>query len=168
VDFDLFFTRTSPQLVRLCFLVTLDREAGADAAQEAMTRAWREWDRIGAESSDPGAWTRTVALNLCRNRWRRLARQARLAPRAYTLESRADDLPDVDLRRALRRLPVRQREAVVLHYWEDLSVAACAAAMGVSSGSVKQHLYRARDRLAAELGAATADMEVETHERRAS
>ena len=162
MDFDLFFDRTSAQLIRLCFLVTLDREAGADAAQEALTRAWRHWDRVGAEGSDPGAWTRTVALNLCRNRWRRLARQARLAPRAYSLQSRADDLPDVDLQRALRRLPVRQREAVVLRYWGDLSVAACATAMRVSSGSVKQHLSRARVRLAAELGAAPADMEVET------
>jgi RNA polymerase sigma-70 factor (ECF subfamily) len=162
MDFDLFFARTSPELIRLCFLVTLDREAGADAAQEALARAWRHWDQIGAEGSDPGAWTRTVALNLCRNRWRRLARQARLVPRVYMLETRPDELPDVDLQRALRRLPVRQREAVVLRYWGDLSVAACAAAMRVSSGSVKQHLSRARDRLAADLGANPTDMEVET------
>jgi RNA polymerase sigma factor (sigma-70 family) len=161
MDFARFFDRTAPRLVRLCFLATLDREAAADAAQEALARAWREWERIGADGSDPGAWTRTVALNLCRNRWRRLARQARLVPRVYTLDSRSDDLPDVDLRRALRRLPVRQREAVVLHYWADLGVDACAAAMGVSSGSVKQHLFRARARLAAELGAPTPDLEVE-------
>jgi RNA polymerase sigma factor (sigma-70 family) len=161
MDFDTFFDRTAPGLIRLCFLVTLDREAAADAAQEALTRAWRDWDRVGADGSDPGAWTRTVALNLCRNRWRRLARRSRLAAQAYVVEARADDLPDVDLHRALGRLAARQRAAVILHYWEDLSVEACAAAMGVSPGSVKQHLARARRRLAVELGTTTADLEVE-------
>jgi RNA polymerase sigma factor (sigma-70 family) len=162
MEFVEFFERTAPGLVRLCFLATRDREAAADAAQEALSRAWRDWSRVGAASSDPAAWTRTVALNLCRNRWRRLARQARLAPRAYTVDSRPDDLPDVDLQRAPRRLPVRQREAVVLHYWADLGVDACATAMGVSPGSVKQHLSRARRHLAAELGASSLDLEVET------
>jgi RNA polymerase sigma-70 factor (ECF subfamily) len=103
-----------------------------------------------------------VALNLCRSRWRNLARQARLTPRAWTVASHADDLPDVDLQRALRRLPVRQREAVILHYWADLDVTACAVAMGVSAGAVKRHLSRARERLATELGSPTDDVEVET------
>jgi RNA polymerase sigma-70 factor, ECF subfamily len=162
MEFAVFFERSAPRLVRLCFLTTLDREAAADAAQEALGRAWRDWGRVGADSSDPAAWTRTVALNLCRNRWRRLARQARLAPRAYTVDSRSDDLPDIDLQRALGRLPVRQREAVVLHYWADLGVEVCATAMGVSPGSVKQHLSRARQRLAAELGEPSPELEVES------
>jgi RNA polymerase sigma-70 factor (ECF subfamily) len=162
MEFAEFFEQTAPGLVRLCFLTTLDREAAADAAQEAMSRAWRDWHRVGADSSDPAAWTRTVALNLCRNRWRRVASQARLVPRAYTVDGRSDDLPDVDLQRALRRLPVRQREAVVLHYWADLGVEACATAMGVSPGSVKQHLSRARQRLAAELGEPSLELEVES------
>jgi RNA polymerase sigma-70 factor (ECF subfamily) len=162
MDFSEHFDRTAPGLVRLCYLATLDREAAADAAQEALTRAWRDWDRVSAPGSDPAAWTRTVALNLCRSRWRTLARRARLAPRAWTVAALPDDLPDVDLRRALRRLPVRQREAVVLHYYADLDVEATATAMGVSSGSVKQHLARARRRLASELRTPAPDLEVET------
>ncbi|MGH6693003.1 MAG: sigma-70 family RNA polymerase sigma factor [Gammaproteobacteria bacterium] len=162
MEFAEFFEQTAPRLVRLCFLTTLDREAAADAAQEALGRAWRDWPRVGADSSDPAAWTRTVALNLCRNRWRRLASQARLAPRAYTVAGRSDELPDIDLQRALRRLPVRQREAVVLHYWADLGVEACATAMGVTPGAVKQHLSRARQRLAAELGEPSLELEVES------
>jgi RNA polymerase sigma-70 factor (ECF subfamily) len=162
MDFAEHFERTAPGLVRLCYLATLDREAAADAAQEALARAWRAWDQISRPGSDPEAWTRTVALNLCRNRWRTLARRARLAPQTWTATSRTDDLPDIDLRRALQRLPVRQREAVVLHYWADLDVAACGAAMGVTVGAVKQHLSRARERLALELGIPTGDLEVET------
>ncbi len=162
MEFAEFFEQTAPRLVRVCFLITLDREAAADAAQEALSRAWRSWPRVGADSSDPAAWTTMVALNLCRNRWRRLASQARLASRAYSVDSRSDELPDVDLQRALRRLPVRQREAVVLHYWADLGVEACATAMGVSAGAVKQHLSRARQRLAAELGEPSLELEVES------
>jgi RNA polymerase sigma-70 factor (ECF subfamily) len=162
MEFAEFFEQTAPRLVRLCFLTTLDREAAADAAQEALGRAWREWGRVGVDASDPAAWTRTVALNLCRSRWRRLASHARLAPRAYTVDSRSDDLPDIDHQRALRRLPARQREAVVLHYWADLGVEACATAMGVSPGSVKQHLSRAGQRLAAELGEPSLELEVES------
>ena len=162
MEFAEFFEQAAPPLVRLCFLTTLDREAAADAAQEALSRAWRNWHRVGADPSDPGAWTRTVALNLCRNRWRRLASQARLARRAYTVDFRSDELPDVDLQRALRRLPVRQRQAVVLRYWADLGVEACATAMGVTPGAVKQHLSRARQRLAAELGEPSHELEVES------
>jgi RNA polymerase sigma-70 factor (ECF subfamily) len=162
MEFAEFFEQTAPRLVRLCFLTTLDQEAAADAAQEALSRAWRDWPRVGADSSDPAAWATTVALNLCRSRWRRLARQARLAPRAYSVDGRLDELPDVDLQRALRRLPVRQREAVVLHYWADLGVEACASAMGVTAGAVKQHLSRARQRLAAELGEPDLELEVES------
>jgi RNA polymerase sigma-70 factor, ECF subfamily len=162
MDFAKHFDRTGPALVRLCYLATLDREAAADAAQEALARAWRNWDRISAPGSDPAAWTRTVALNLCRSRWRTVARQTRLMPRAWTVAARTDVMPDVDLQRALLRLPVRQREAVVLHYWADLDVAACAAAMGVSAGAVKRHLSRARERLASDLGAPTGNLEVQT------
>lgn len=161
MDFTDFFEDASPGLLRLCYLATLDVEAAADAAQEALARAWRDWDRIAGAGSDPGAWTRTVALNLCRDRWRR----ARVADghRPPPAPPRPDDLPDVDLRRALAGLTVRQREAVVLRYWADLDLAGVAAAMDVSVGSVKQHLARAHRHLAAALGpTALADLEVET------
>lgn len=160
MDFTRFFEETSPGLLRLCYLATLDAESAADAAQEAMTRAWRDWERVAVSGSDPGAWTRTVALNLCRDRWRR-ARVARdRAPVAPA--PRPDDLPDLDLRRALGGLTVRQREAVVLRYWLDLDLAGVAAAMDVSVGSVKQHLARAHRHLATELGdAALDDLEVD-------
>jgi RNA polymerase sigma-70 factor (ECF subfamily) len=160
MDFTRFFEDSSPGLLRLCFLTTLDAEAAADAAQEAMARAWRDWGRVGAEGSDPGAWTRTVALNLCRDRWRR----ARVAGehRPERPAPRLDDLPDLDLQRALGGLATRQREAVVLRYWADLDLAGVAHAMGVSVGSVKQHLARAHRRLATELGdAALDDLEVD-------
>jgi RNA polymerase sigma-70 factor, ECF subfamily len=147
VSFDDFYRAQQQPLLRLCYLATLDAEAAADAAQEALTRAWQHWEKI--EGTRPDAWLRTVALNLCRSRWRKLGREARLRRIGITVGE--DVARDIDLHAALRALPQRQREAVVLHHLQDLTVDDCADAMGVSAGSVKQHLSRGRAALATAL-----------------
>src|SRR5258706_16250309 len=78
-DFEGFYRGEAGALLRLCFLATLNREGAADATQEAMTRAWKHWPDIS--EPNPRAWVRGVALNLCRSRWRQIARQTRLPPR---------------------------------------------------------------------------------------
>lgn len=144
MDFDDFYRQHREGLVRLCFLATLDREAAADAAQESMLRAFAAWDSLRDQM--PLAWVRRVALNVCRSRWRRAQRELRLLPRLFTLPAPVEP-SDPDLVAALRRLPLRQREAVVLRYWGRLSVEECATTMGVSVGAVNQHLTRARGTL---------------------
>jgi RNA polymerase sigma-70 factor (ECF subfamily) len=144
MEFDAFYREHRDGLVRLCYLTTLDVEVAADATQEAMLRAFTRWSTL--EEQMPLAWVRKVALNLCRSRWRRAQRELRLLPRLYTV-SAPPLLPDVDLVKALQSLPQRQREAVALRYWGDLTVEQCAAAMGVSAGAVNQHLNRARSAL---------------------
>ena len=144
MEFDAFYREHRDGLVRLCFLATLDVEVAADAAQEAMLRAFDRWAALRDEM--PLAWVRQVALNLCRSRWRRAQRELRLRPRLYLVTTPVP-LRDIDLLGALRSLPPRQRESVVLRYWGDLSVEQCASVMGVSVGSVNQHLARARSTL---------------------
>jgi RNA polymerase sigma-70 factor (sigma-E family) len=108
------------------------------------------WDRV-ADRGDPHAYVRTVLLHTALG-WRR---------RKWEAERPIGDLPDrpanrdavaaVDdrerLRRALLRLPPRQRAAVVLRHYEDLSEAQAAAAMGCSVGTIKTHTARALDQL---------------------
>lgn len=144
-DFEVFYRAESGSLLRLCFLSTLNREAAADATQEAMARAWKHWADISA--SNPRAWVRTVALNLCRSRWRQIARETRLLPRMYTLDEGPTMFPNHDLYAALRRLSPRQREAIALYYFADLPIADCARTMSLSVGAVKSHLARGRERL---------------------
>jgi RNA polymerase sigma-70 factor (ECF subfamily) len=141
MDFDDFYREHRDGLTRLCYLATLDVEAAADACQEAMLRAFFRWDTLVEQA--PLAWVRTVGLNLCRSRWRRAQRELHLLPRLFMVAPVAEPR-DVDLLLALRRLPLRQREAVALRYWADLSIEECADVMGVSIGSVNQHLARAR------------------------
>lgn len=66
-----------------------------------------------------------------------------------------DDLPDLDLARAVASLPAQQRAAVALFYLEDLPVEEVAQLLDVSTSTVKQHLHRARARLATLLSEAT-------------
>jgi RNA polymerase sigma-70 factor (ECF subfamily) len=141
MEFDDFYSAERDGLVRLCYLVTLDVDAAADATQEAMLRAYARWGTLADQ--EPLAWVRRVALNLCHSRWRRIQREIRLAPKLYLLTATPEP-SDSDLLAALHLLPARQREALVLRYWADLAVEDCARTMGVSVGTVNQHLSRAR------------------------
>jgi RNA polymerase sigma-70 factor (ECF subfamily) len=145
-----------PVLVAALGLVCGSREAAEDAVQEALARAVIAEQR-GRHIDSLPAWVRVVALNLLRNRWRSSARE-RVAIRrlVHTGGGQPDGGADrenvLDLRRAVARLPRRQREAVALHYRLGLSVAETALAMKVTDGTVKTLLSRARSALSATLG----------------
>jgi len=145
-----------PVLVAALGLVCGSREAAEDAVQEALAKAMIA-EQHGHRIDSLPAWVRVVALNLLRNRWRSLAREQgalrrlglRRANEADTAACREDV---IDLLHAVARLPRRQREAVALHYRLGLSVAETAAAMGVTGGTVKTLLSRARLALSLSLG----------------
>jgi DNA-directed RNA polymerase specialized sigma24 family protein len=143
--FQALYEREFPAVFRAAFLLSGDRHVAEDAAQEAFARALVRWGRIGSQPW-VGGWITTTALNVVRRQLRRRPLPAPSAPPAT-------DGPDaIDLRRAVRRLPARQQEAVVLHYLLDLPVADTAATMGCDEGTVKTHLSRARLALERALG----------------
>lgn len=121
----------------VAFQILGDRAEAEDIAQDTLARAYLSWWRV---SGHAGAWVARVAANLAIDRWRRRSR----APRPQAAEP-AQDLyaaERVDLVRALRSLPRRQREVVVLRYLADQSEEAVATALGCSVGSVKTHASR--------------------------
>lgn len=136
---------------RLVGTVALVAESRADAeelVQEAFVRLLSRWQHVSRLES-PEAWLRTVAFRLASNR----RRKARNALRALLRHGPSADEPPpstdrVDLTQALRRLPVGQRQAVVMHHLLGLPVAEIADALGVAPGTVKSRLSRARDALA--------------------
>ncbi len=135
-------------------LVSGSRAGAEDAVQEALARAWERSER-GERLASPSAWVIVVATNLARSTWRRRRAEARARDRLgdpSAAGAAQADQTDIDVRRALDRLPRRQREVVVLHYYLGLPVADVAAAAGVSEGTVKTSLHRARRSLAAALG----------------
>ncbi len=147
-EFDAFFRATCPALVGLGYVLTGQRALAQDLAQETMTRAWQRWEAVRTYDNPP-AWCRRVLCNLATREWRRAKRRSTLA----FAEPVADepDLEAVALARALRVLPVTQRQAIVLHDGAGVPVAEIAAQFEVPEGTVRSWLSRGRRVLAVEL-----------------
>jgi RNA polymerase sigma-70 factor (sigma-E family) len=136
-------------MVRLASLLLHERGIAEEIVQDAYVRLHGRWHRL----RDPDkalAYLRVAVVNGCRSalRHRRVV-DAHLAasrppPDSPSAEAGALDLlTQAAVIDAIRRLPARQREAVVLRYYADLSEAEIAEAMGVSRGAVKSHAARA-------------------------
>ncbi len=139
------FDRHHTELVWLAVLIGADGDA-EDIASEAFCELYLRWPRLRDTASAP-AYLRSVVCNKVRMRLRHLqvARRhgAQVLPDTGSAEQevvrREDHREVVD---ALRELPDRQRQALVLRYWLDLSEAEVAATMGISCGAVKSHTSR--------------------------
>jgi RNA polymerase sigma factor (sigma-70 family) len=151
-------------LVRLAVVLTGDRGAAEDIVQDAFLGLYRRWDHL-ADTAAPLAYLRVSVVNGCRSTLRRRSRLWLGATADFAEEAAGDDgntgygggtalaeSPEArallgDEQRAvaaaLRQLPRRQREAVVLRYYLDLSEEETARVMGVSRGTVKSATHRA-------------------------
>jgi RNA polymerase sigma-70 factor, ECF subfamily len=148
-----FFEESYPRLVAVIALVEGSQAGAEDAVMEALARAWDRADR-GERIDNLAAWVTRVAMNLSRSKLRRLRVEARTSERQRGVSARSVDRPEerVDVERALAALPRRQRQATVLRYYLGMDVAEIAEVLGVSEGSAKTTLFRARRHLAAALG----------------
>lgn len=150
LSFDAFFRAEHRRLVALASVLCGDRETGRDLAQEALVRAYTNWDTV-VRLERPGAWARRVVVNLARDHGRHRAVRRRRLPelaRQTDLSHSAADAPyDAEFWAAVATLSDRQRTAVALFYVGDRSVSDVAAAMGIREGSVKTTLHQARKRL---------------------
>ncbi|MET9363626.1 SigE family RNA polymerase sigma factor [Streptomyces sp. NPDC006632] len=152
-EFEDFYAHAVKPLVGQVYLMTGDLHEAQDVVQEAFVRAWGRRNGLDA-GAGPDAWVRTVAWRLAVSRWRRTRRSAeawRRHNRAHTGPAPEPDPGTVALVAALRGLSDRQRRVAVLHYVCDLSVEQVAHETGISAGTVKTHLSRARAALAPRL-----------------
>lgn len=137
-----------PVLQTVC-LVLQDRGRAEEVTQDAFVRLYERWGGAVAYEH-PQAWVRKVAV---RDAIRRANRE-RVVPVVALVDTQTavDRLPDLDLLRAVGSLPPQQRAAVALHYLEDLPVDQVAELMEVAPATVRQHLFKARSKLAERLG----------------
>ncbi|WBB89482.1 SigE family RNA polymerase sigma factor [Verrucosispora sp. WMMC514] len=145
-------------LVRTAYLLTGSRHAAEDLVQIALMRAMRRWSQV----DEPMAYVRRIMVNERTRLWRRFGSRELLA--GVTGSWRSPSEPGRDLAHdvvvrdemlaALHHLPPRMRAVLVLRYWEDLTEAQIADALGCSVGTVKSQSSRALARLRAVLPAA--------------
>jgi RNA polymerase sigma-70 factor (sigma-E family) len=132
-------------LARLALLMLGDRDAAQDVVQDAFLGLYRRWDKLASADAAP-AYLRASVLNGCRTLLKRRSRPVLHAEEA-SLDSAEETLMHSEEQRAMfaaiRRLPARQREALVLRYYLDMSEDQAAREMGVSRGTVKAATSRA-------------------------
>ena len=152
-DFDSWVAARGPALLRLAYVLTGNGPDAEDVVQDALSRVLPRWSRI-AGVEDPDAYVRRMVVNAHVSRWRKFRRREvpveevrdRAVPAGVAAEDR--DL----LWRACQALPVDQRTAVVLRFYEDLDYAEIAALTGVREGSVRSRVSRGVAALRHELG----------------
>lgn len=148
-EFERVFRSAYPAVLRTASLVLQDRGRAEEVTQDAFLRLYERWGPDVA-FEHPEAWVRRVAV---RDAIRRAGRERVVAGVAMVDTRDASGRPpDSDLLRAVGALPPRQRAAVALHYLEDLPVDQVAGLMEIAPATVRQHLFKARPRLAERLG----------------
>lgn len=139
------YRRHAPRLMALAAALVGPADAG-DVVSATITRLITARS-IGRVENLEAYLTRAVvneARSWARSGARRGDRDARWLRVAVDRQDHVDRLGDAELTAALLRLPIRQRAVVFLTYWADLAPAAVAAQLGISEGSVRKHLARAR------------------------
>jgi RNA polymerase sigma-70 factor (sigma-E family) len=135
-SFDSFYEAQWQTALRLATLLTQQRAVAEDLAQEAFANVYRAWSRIDR----PAAYLNTAIVNACR-RWHK--REARARERLPLLVAEPTEHPMLgELSDAVAALPYRQRAALVLRYYADLSEAEIADALGCRPGTVKSLVSR--------------------------
>lgn len=140
-DFDGWVAATAPRLHRTAYLLVGDWGLAQDLVQHACAQTWPRFRQL--ESAE--AYARTVMVRTATSWWRRKWRGE--LPTERLPEPLDDPWTAVDrrdaLRRALHSLPPKQRAVLVLRFYEDLSEADIAAALGWPAGTVKSTTARA-------------------------
>jgi RNA polymerase sigma-70 factor (sigma-E family) len=133
-------------LIRLAYVMLGDRPAAEDVVQEAFLGLYKRWNQLRDTASGPG-YLRASVVNGCRMVLRsRTRRDDRAASELPWESAEATALVDEEHRHlllAIRALPPRQREALVLRYYLDLSEEETARSMGIRRGTVKSATSRA-------------------------
>lgn len=141
--------RYERELLHLCCVTLGDVTQAEDAVQETFIKAYRHLDAFRGESSEK-TWLYRIAINVCRDmrrsRWMRLFdRRVDVDAMQIPVEGASD--VSIALMQEIMRLPVRQREAVFLFYYQDMTLAEIGKLIGAPVSTVGDRLNKARKQL---------------------
>jgi RNA polymerase sigma-70 factor (sigma-E family) len=139
-EFAAFYAADKDRCLRAAIAGGMRRDQAEDAVAEAFARAWARWRTVRSHRS-PAAWVVRTAVNADISWWRKRRREvfSESTPNATYVQPEGS----MDLTTAIRGLPRRQREVVVLRYLLDLDTAATADELGIATGTVTAHLHHA-------------------------
>jgi RNA polymerase sigma-70 factor (ECF subfamily) len=147
------FSNSYPRLAGWVRRLVDDDDTAHEIASEAFTRLLARWSTL----DNPQSYLYMIATNLIRDHWRKTERERR-ALRTVTASASSDPVwhpdEDVDVRNLIQELPLRMRNAFLLHYYAGFGVREVAALLGRPEGTIKADLFQARNRLKATLGEA--------------
>lgn len=150
VTFEDFVNARSQALLRYGYVLTGDPHAAGDLVQEALIRLRGAWSRVRDKNNLEG-YVRTTMARLHVSIWRRRRRErltGEVPEHGYT-DPGFERPQDSGLWQALANLPRRQRAVLALRYYEGLTDAEIAAALGISKGTVRSQASRALGKLRA-------------------
>ncbi len=139
VLFEAWYRSHHSRLVASLAAVFADTEVARDAADEAIVRAFEQWDRVSAMAS-PEGWTYRVAINVARRRLRRRRIEQLII---YNFRAENEPAPAGELWQIVASLSERQRLAIVLRHVGQLQESEIADAMGITRGGVSSTLRAA-------------------------
>ncbi|MFJ1760084.1 SigE family RNA polymerase sigma factor [Amycolatopsis sp. NPDC088138] len=142
-EFRAYFEARAAVVRRTAFLLCGDWHWAEDLAQTALAKVYQHWGRLD-RNGQVDAYVRKVLVRtvIDESRWRRRRPETVVDVVPEVAEAVKSLEEAMDVRHALAALPPKQRAAVVLRYWEDLPVAATAAALGCSEGTVKSQVSK--------------------------
>lgn len=142
-------TRYQGALLRMCSISLRDRTAAEDAVQETFLKAYRHMDTFRAESTER-TWLMSIAINTCRdmNRsaWFRHT-DRRITPEDMSLAAPPQDEDALALAEAIRRLPARHRDVILLYYYQDMTIREVAQTLRAAPSTILKRLNQAQDKL---------------------
>ncbi len=142
-EFSEYMAARQPSLLRTAYLLTGDRHAAEDLVQTALAKLYLSWDKVQQREHIDG-YVRRILVNENNSMWRRpFKRRETTTSELPEVPTHDGDGPDTELWEHVQALPRKQRAAVVLRYYEQLSEAETAAVLGVSVGTVKSQTSRA-------------------------
>lgn len=150
-NFAAIYANDRNRLVRGLALTLRDDALASEAVDEAFTRAYHRWNTVGS-FDEPQAWIYRTAHNWATSRFRRRSRDRKYSAQIARPEATVDVTPDPELAAALEGLPADQRQVLVLRYYLDWTIEACAEALNIAPGTVKSRTNRALKELNRTLG----------------
>jgi len=136
-------------LMRMCCVWLMDASLAEDAVQETFIKAYRAMANFRGDCSEK-TWLMHIAVNTCRSMQR--SWWSRMVDRSVTPDMLADLYPaalneDLSLVEDVMRLPDREKDVILLYYYQNMNVREVAQTLGIGISAVSMRLKKARTRL---------------------